>query len=45
MAPIITYALVSLSNYIPFPLTPISASSQVGLVSFAIKTLFISLLG
>lgn len=45
MASIITYTLVSLSNNIPVPLTPISAGSQVGLVSFAVKTLFISLLG
>lgn len=45
MASIITFALVSLSNNAPFPLTPISAGSQVGLVSFAAKTLFISLLG
>lgn len=45
MAFIITYALVSLSNNVPFPLTPISAGSQVGLVTFAIKALFISSLG
>lgn len=45
MASIITSALVSLSNNVPFPLTPISAGSQVGLVSFAMKILFLSLLG
>lgn len=45
MASIITYALVSPSNNVPFPLTPISAGSQVGLVSFAKKTLFVPLLG
>lgn len=46
MAFIITYALVSLSNNVPFPLTPISAGSQVGLVTFAIRLcLFLHLAG